>query len=84
MYSLPAFPNNCRFLGVLVSNPLVSRIMSIDRPMGGVRSVQFDFREPGLIFSKPMTRMQSAMPPLMSWRPRKMPEEPVEQALLTL
>lgn len=83
MYSRPALPNICAAPGALV-NPRVCAIINPVVPVGFSRSLKNVCKLPGIIFSKPTTRTQSAAPLETYWRPMASPVEPVEQLLLTL
>ena len=83
MYSLPALPNSCAAPGALVT-PRVCAIIAPVVPVGFSRSLKKVPRLPGNIFSKPITRMQSAAPWETAWRAMCRPVLPVEQLLLTL
>jgi len=61
MYSRPALPNICAAPGAFVT-PRVTAIISPLVPVGFALSFQKLCSEPGFIFSKPTTRIQSAPP----------------------
>jgi len=83
IYSLPAFLNNWAALGASVK-PLVAFVISVVILPGCLLFGQKLFRLPGIVFSNPTTRIQSAPPwPIVLCAMYK-PVEPVEQLLLTL